>query len=156
MLAAATAITTSVAAGTAGIASSTSPVTDATTFVAERQKLNEFCCRHLRYTQHLSLPTFCLLVVVVQSPSRVQLLEIPWTVARQASLSFTISQSLPRFMFIELVMPSNHLILCCPLLFLSSVFCNIRVFSDESALCIRWPKYWSFSFTSILLMSIQG
>ena len=69
----------------------------------------------------------------------------PWTAPCQASLSFTTSQSLPKL--IEPVMPSNHLILCCPLLLLSSIFPNIRVFSSESALHIRWPKYWSFSFS---------
>ena len=71
----------------------------------------------------------------------------PWTVACQASLSFTNSQSLLKLMSIELVMPSNHLILCLPLLHLSSVFLSIRVFSNESVLHIRWPKYWSFSFS---------
>ena len=71
----------------------------------------------------------------------------PWTTACQASLSFTISQSLLKLMSIESVMPSNHLILCRPLLLLSSVFSSIRVFSSESALCIRSPKYWSFSFS---------
>ena len=70
----------------------------------------------------------------------------PWTAARQASLSITNSWSLLKFMFIESVMPSNHLILCHPLLVSPSIFPNIRVFSNESALCIRWPKYWSFSF----------
>ena len=70
----------------------------------------------------------------------------PWTAARQASLSITNSLSLPKFISIELVMPSNHLILCCPLLLLPSIFPSIRVFSNESVLCIRWPKYWSFSF----------
>ena len=69
----------------------------------------------------------------------------PWTAARQASLSITNSQSLLKLMSIESVMPSNHLILC-PLLFLPSIFPSIRVFSNESVLCIRWPKYWSFSF----------
>ena len=69
----------------------------------------------------------------------------PWTAARQASLSFTIPQSLLKLMNIELVMPSNHLILWRPLHLLPSVFPSIRVFSNESALCIRWPKYWSFS-----------
>ena len=69
----------------------------------------------------------------------------PLTAARQASLSITNSQSLPKIMSIELVMPSNHLMLCCPLL-LPSIFPRIRVFSNESALHIRWPKYWSFSF----------
>ena len=70
----------------------------------------------------------------------------PWTVAPQAPLSSTISQSLLKFMSIELVMLLNHLIFCCPLLLLPSVFPGIRVFSNESALHIKWPKYWSFSF----------
>ena len=70
----------------------------------------------------------------------------PWTTTRQASLFITYSQSLLRLMSIELVMPSNHLILCLPLLFPPSIFPNIRVFSNKSALRIRWPKYWSFSF----------
>ena len=70
----------------------------------------------------------------------------PWTETRQSSLSITNSQSFLKLMSIESVMPSNHLILCHPLLLLSSIFPNIRVFSNESALCIRWPKYWSFSF----------
>ena len=85
----------------------------------------------------------------VQSLSCVQLFATPWTAARQASLSITNSQSLPKLMSIELVMPSNHLILCHPLLLLSSIFPSIRVFSNESVLCIRWPKYWSFSFNII-------
>ena len=71
----------------------------------------------------------------------------PWTVACQASLSSVISWSLGKLMSIELVMPSNHLILCCPLLLLPSIFPSIRVFPNESALHIRWPKYWSFSFS---------
>ena len=71
----------------------------------------------------------------------------PWTAAHQAPLSFTISQNLLKFTSIESVMPSNHLILCCPLLILPSIFPSIRVFSNESALHIRWPKYWSFSFS---------
>ena len=82
----------------------------------------------------------------VQSLSRVQLFETPWTAPRQASLSITNSQSLPKLMFIESVMLSNHLILCCPLLLLPSIFSNTRVFSKESAVHIKWPKYWSFSF----------
>ena len=82
----------------------------------------------------------------VQLLNRVQLLENPWTAAYQASLSITKSQSLPKLMSIELVMPSDHLILCHPLLLLPSIFPSIRVFSNESVLCIRWPKYWSFSF----------
>ena len=71
----------------------------------------------------------------------------PWTVAGQASLSIANSWSLLKLMSIELVMPSNHPILCHPLLLLPSVFPSIRVFSSESVLCIRWPKYWSFSFS---------
>ena len=83
----------------------------------------------------------------VQSLSHVQLFETPWTTAHQASLSITNSQSLPKFISIELVMPSNHLILCHPLFLPPSVFPSISVFSNESALCIRRPKYWSFSFS---------
>ena len=82
----------------------------------------------------------------VQSLSRVLLFATPRTAARQASLSITNSRSLPKLMSIESVMPSNHLILCRPLLLLPSIFPSIRVFSNESALHIRWPKYWSFSF----------
>ena len=87
------------------------------------------------------------LSIVVQSPSHVQLFVTPWTVACQVSLSFTISPSLLKFMSIESVMLSNHLILCCFSLLLPSVLPSIRVFSSESALCIRWPKYWSISFS---------
>ena len=83
----------------------------------------------------------------VQLLSRVRLFETPWTTACQASLSITSSQSPPKPMSIESVMPSNHLILCCPLLLLPRTPPSIRVFSNESALCIRWPKYWSFSFS---------
>ena len=82
----------------------------------------------------------------VQSFSCVHLFVTPWTAAHQASLSITNSQSLPELMSIELVMPSNHLILCHPLLLLPSIFPSIRVFSNELALRIRWPKYWSVSF----------
>ena len=87
------------------------------------------------------------IVVVVQSLNRVQLFATLWTAACQASLSFTISQSLLKLTSTELVMPSNCLILCCPLLLLPSLFPSIRVFSNELAPCIRWPKYWSFSFS---------
>ena len=80
----------------------------------------------------------------VQSLSRVRLCD-PWIAARQASLSITNSQSPPKPMCIELVMPSSHLILCRPLLLLPSILPSIRVFSNESALCMRWPKFWSFS-----------
>ena len=82
----------------------------------------------------------------VQSLIHVQLFVTPWTAARQASLSTTNSQSLPKPMSIDSMMPSNHLIFCRPLLLLPSIFPSIRVFSNETALHIRWPKYWSFSF----------
>ena len=84
---------------------------------------------------------------VVQSLSHVQLFVTSWTAARQAFLSFTISQRLLKLMSIESVMPSNHLILCHPLPCLPSIFPSIRVFSNESSLCIGWPKYWSFIFS---------
>ena len=82
----------------------------------------------------------------VQLLSRVRLFVTPWTAACQASLSITNSQSLLKFMSIESVMPSNRLILCCPLLILPLIFPSIRVFSNESVHCIMWPKYWNFSF----------
>ena len=82
----------------------------------------------------------------VQLLSRVRFFATRWTAARQASLSITNSQSLLKLMSIKSVMPSNHLILCHPLLLLPSVFARVRVFSSASVLCIRWPKYWSFSF----------
>ena len=89
-----------------------------------------------------------LKIVVVQLLSCVQLFVIPWSAACQASLSFTNSRNLLKLMSFESVMPSNHLILFHPLLSLASILPSIRVFSRESALCIRWPKNWSFSFTS--------
>ena len=84
----------------------------------------------------------------VQSLSRVRFFATPWTAACQASLSITNSRSLLKIVSIESVMPSNHLILCYPLLLLPSIFPSIRVFSNESVLHIRWPKYWSFSFSN--------
>ena len=93
---------------------------------------------------------FCALLFIlfssVQLLSHVQLFATPWTTACQASLSITNSRNPPKPMFIVSVMPSNHLILCSPVLLLHLVFPSIRVFSNESALHIRWPKYWSFSF----------
>ena len=80
----------------------------------------------------------------------------PWTAACLAYLSSTISQSLLKFMSIKSMMPSNHLILCCPLLLLPSVFPSIKIFSNELTLCIRWWKYWSFSFSAVLPMNFQG
>ena len=91
----------------------------------------------------------CFRISIVQSLSCVRLFAIPWTAAQgsQASLSITNFWSFLKLMSIELVMPSNHLILCRPLLLLPSIFPSIRVFSNESVLCIRWPQYWSFSFS---------
>ena len=86
-------------------------------------------------------------VCSVQSLNHVQLFATPWTTACQASLSITNSQSLLKLMSIELVMPSNHLILCHPLFLPPSIFPSIRVFSNESVLRIRWPKYWNFNFS---------
>ena len=100
------------------------------------------CCV-VRITDMYSI----LQVVVVQSLSRVQLFVTSWTAACQASLSITNSRSLLKLMSIESVMPSNHLILCHPLLLLPSIFPSIRVFSNESVLRIRWPKHWSFSLS---------
>ena len=90
----------------------------------------------------------CFIVKIssVQLLSHVLLFATPWTAAHQASLSITISWSLLKLMSIESMIPSNHLILCCPLLLLPSIFPNIRVFSNESVLHIRWPEFWSFSF----------
>ena len=85
-------------------------------------------------------------VVVVQLLNHVQHFVTPWTATYQTSVSFTTSWSLLKFMSIGSVMPPNHLILCHPLLLLPAIFPSIRIFSRESALCIRWPKYWKFSF----------
>ena len=98
-------------------------------------------------SSRLTLRNGCSLMAAVQSLSRVPFPVIPWTTAHQASLSFTISQSSLKLMSIESVMPSNYLILYHPLLLLPSNFLIIKVFSNESAVCIRWPKYWSFSFS---------
>ena len=101
-------------------------------------------------TYYLLCSIICTLHVTfgsVHSLSRVLLFVTPWTAAHQASLSITNSRSLLKLMSIESVMPSNYLILCHPLLLLPSIFPNIRVFSNESALYIRYPKYWSFSFS---------
>ena len=92
----------------------------------------------------------------VQLLSHVWLFVAPWIAACQASLSITNSQSSPKLMSIELVMPSSHLILCHPLLLLPLIPPSIRVFSNESTLCMRWPKYWSFSFSIILSKEHPG
>ena len=101
-------------------------------------------CKESDRTEQLTLTVYQF--SSVQSLSHVWLFVTPWTIAHQASLSITNSWSPPKLMSIELAMQSNHLILCCPLLLLPSIFPSIRVFSNESALRIRWPKYWSFSF----------
>ena len=107
-------------------------------FIYQRRQGSGFGCMFWLCTSGL---------VVVQLLSRVWFFVTPWPAAHQASLSFTVSQSLLKFMSIESVMPPNHLILCHPLLLLPSIFPSIRVFSSDLALCIRWPKYWSFSFS---------
>ena len=97
-------------------------------------------------TRRLCFTTACLCAFVLFSQSHDQLFATPWAAACQASLSLTLSRSLPKFMSIESEMPSSHLILCHPFLLPPSIFPSIRVFSSESVLHIRWPKYWSFSF----------
>ena len=96
---------------------------------------------------HIVIEKILLLCGIVQLLNHVQLFAISWISACQSSLSFTISQTLLKLTSIQSLMSSNHLILCCSLLLLPSIFPSIRVFSRESALCIRWPKYWSFSFS---------
>ena len=106
------------------------------------------------------LTSYCLPVFSqfssVQSLSRIRLFATPWISARQASLSITNSRSSPRLTSIKSVIPSNHLILCCPLLLLAPIPPSIRVFSNESTLRMRWPKYWSFSFSIIPSKEIPG
>ena len=96
--------------------------------------------------RHMKRCSASLIISSVQSLSRVRLFATPWTAARQASMFISNSQGLLTLMFIKSVMPANHLILCHPLLLPTSIFPNIRVLSNESALRIRWPEYWSFSF----------
>ena len=103
---------------------------------------------------HLECSPACS--VQFSSLSHVRLLATPWTAAHQTSLSITNTQSLLKLMSIESVLPSNHLILCRPLLLPTSIFPSIRVFFNESGFHIRWPKYCSFSFTSVLPKNIQG
>ena len=100
--------------------------------------------------QILSHSKLCGMVVSVQSLSHVQVFVTPCIATCQVSLSLTISWSLPKFMSTESVILSNHLILCCPLLLLSSIFPSIRVFSNDLGLCIRWPKYWRYYLISHL------
>ena len=115
--------------------------------------------RYWTYSEDVLVPLKAkafTLVAIIQSLSHVWLFVTPWTATRQASLFFSVSQSLLKLMSIEWVMPSNHLLLCCPLLLLPSMFPNIRVFSNESAFCIRLPKYWSFSFIISLSSDYSG
>ena len=107
-------------------------------FLLDRSACDVFCHRYQFYEWAF---------VVIQSLSCIRLFETSWTAARQASLSITNSWNLLKLMSIVLVMPSSHLILYHPLLFLPSIFSSIRVFSNKSVLHIRWPKYWSFSFS---------
>ena len=101
----------------------------------------------LHLTDLKFLTSFYVGLLLLFSQSHDQLFATPWAAACQASLSLTLSRSLPKFMSIESEMPSNHLILCRPLFLPPSIFPSIRVFSNKSALCIRWPKYWSFNFS---------
>ena len=110
-----------------------------------------FTVMHLRSISSAWL----LLAFVIQLLSHVQLFATPWPTAHQASLSLTISQSLPKLISIESMMPSNHLILCCPLLLLPSIISSVRVFPNELALGIRW-NYWSFNFSISLSSKYSG
>ena len=107
-----------------------------------------YCSQYIHMYSHV--------ISSVQLISPLRLFATPWTAARQAFLSITNSQSFLKLMSVQLVMPSNHLILCCPLLLLPSIFPSIRVFSNESVLRIRWPKYWSFSFSISLSNEYSG
>ena len=109
-----------------------------------------------RATSIAHLSSGCSKLSSIQSLGDVWLFATPWTAAHQASLSITNSWSLLKLMSIELVMPSNYLTLCCPLLLLPLIFPRIRVFSSESVLCMRWPKYWSFSFSISLSNEYSG
>ena len=111
---------------------------------AESREINPWICGQLIYDKWAKIIQW---FSSVQSLSRVQLFVTPWITARQASLSITNSQSSLKLMSMESVMPSNHLILCPPLLLLPSIPPSIRVFSNESVLRMRWPKYWRFSFS---------
>ena len=109
--------------------------------------LEESCNKFILSSPSWQTVFFLIVIVFIQSLSCVWLFATPWTAAHQASLSSTVSQNFLKLMFIESVTPSNHLILCHPLLLLPSIFPSIRVTSNESAPCIRWPKDWSFSFS---------
>ena len=108
-----------------------------------------------QFLMHCSITHFCI-CSQFSSVQSLRLFVTPWIAASKASLSITNSWSSPKLMSIVLVMPSNHLILCSPLLLLPPIFPSIRVFSNESALCIRWPKYWSFRFNISPSMNIEN
>ena len=110
--------------------------------------MNTYYIEGLKNSSNYKVKVFMILCCCCSVTQSVQLFAAPWTAARQASLSITDSRSPPKPMSIVSVMPSNHLILCRPLLLLPLIFPSIRVFSNESALHIRWPKYWSFSFNT--------
>ena len=112
-------------------------------YLIEDNCFTEFCC----FLSNLSMNQPSVQFSSVQLLSHARLFATPWTAASQVFLSITNSQSLLTLMSIELVMPSNHLLLCHPLLFSPSIFPSIRIFSNESALCLMWPKYWNFSFS---------
>ena len=120
-------------------------------FLALKPEMKEWLIK-----QFIGIFAFKEIFSSVQLLSRVQLFATPWIIARQASLSITNSQSALRLTSIESVMPSSHLILCCPLLLLHPIPPSIRVFSNESTLHMRWPKYWSFSFSIIPSKEIPG
>ena len=116
-------------------------------FFSARKVVFDYFSFFISYFVHIFKFLNTFIVIIVQLLSSVWLFGTPWIAALLASLSFFISRSLLKFMSIELVMPSSHLILCHPLLFLPSIFRSIKVFSNELALHIRWPDYWSFSFS---------
>ena len=116
----------------------------------KNMKKNVYITEHLKWTQHFNQ------LLLLFSCQIMSLSATPWTAASQTSLSLTICQSLPKFMFIPLVMPASLLLLWCPLLLLPSVFPSISDFSNESVVHIRWPKYWSFSFSISLSSEYSG
>ena len=121
-------------------------------FIVFSLTLFKYCQKHfitlsIKSKPYYSLSVPDLLVIVVQLLSRIWLSVILWTAAHHVTLSFTVSWSLLKFMSTELMMLCNHLILCCHLLLSPSILPSIRIFSNESALFIRWPKYWDFSFS---------
>ena len=109
--------------------------------------MNTYYIEGLKNSSNYKVKVFMILCCCCSVTQSVQLFAAPWTAAHHASLSFTVSRSLLRLLSVESLVPSSHLILCCPLLLLPSVFPSIRVFFSELAIHIRWPKYWSFSFT---------